>query len=77
MGAQKNRSKGDGPHEHPWHNKKIDSESDNLEKWHYPSFQTALGGAQKNRTTGAIPLHPQHVLNHKFIWKPNYNYLNN
>ena len=52
MGVQKNRSKGDGSHEHPWHNKKTDLESDNLEKLFYPLIQTVLVDAQKNHPTG-------------------------
>ena len=57
MGVQKNCFKGDGSQEHPWHNRKTDSESDNLEKWSHPSIQTPVVGAKKNRPTGAIPLH--------------------
>ena len=56
-------------------NKKNDSTSDNPEKLSYQSIQTPVVGVEKNHPTGAMPLHPQHVLNHKFIWKPNY--LNN
>ena len=56
-------------------NKKTDSTSDNLEKLSYQSIQTPIVGVEKNHPTGAMLLHPQHVLNHKFMWKPNY--LNN
>ena len=48
-------------------NKKTDSTSDNLEKLSYQSIQTPVVGVEKNHPTGAMLLHPQHVLNHKFI----------
>ena len=37
-------------------NKKTDLELDNLEKLSYPSIETLVVGAQKNRRTGAIPV---------------------
>ena len=58
-------------------NKKTDLTSDNLEKLSYQSIQTPVVGAEKNPPIGSMLLHPQHVLNQKFIWKPNYNNLNN
>ena len=48
-------------------NKKTDLTSDNLEKLSYQSIQAPVVGAEKNPPIGLMPLHPQHVLNQKFI----------
>ena len=74
MCVQKNRLKGDGSHvfihkQENW----LDIRQPG--KLSYQSIQTPVVGVEKNHPTGAMLLHPQHVLNHKFMWKPNY--LNN